>query len=39
MSDDMEFYKCKINDMSDMTELLQEKADVLELLKRYAVAE
>ena len=39
MSDDMEFYKCKINDMSDMTELLQEKADDLESVKRYAGAE
>ena len=35
----MEFYKGKIKDMSDRTELLQEKADDLERVKRYAGAE
>lgn len=35
----MEFYKGKIKNMSDMTELLQEKADDLERVKRYAGAE
>ena len=35
----MEFYKGKIKAMSDRTELLQEKADDLERVKRYAVAE
>ena len=39
LSDDVEFYKGKIKDMSDMTELLQEKADDLERVKRYAGAE
>ena len=39
LSDDVEFYKGKINDMSDRTELLQEKADDLESVKRYAGAE
>ena len=39
LSDDAEFYKGKIKDMSDMTELLQEKADDLERVKRYAGAE
>lgn len=39
LSDDVEFYKEKIKDMSDMTELLQEKADDLERVKRYAGAE
>ena len=39
LSDDMEFYKGKIKDMSDRTELLQEKADDLESVKRYASAE
>ena len=39
LSDDMEFYKGKIKDMSDRTELLQEKADDLESVKRYAGAE
>ena len=39
LSDDMEFYKGKIKDMSDRTELLQEKADDLERVKRYAGAE
>ena len=32
----MEFYKGKIKAMSDRTELLQEKADDLERVKRYA---
>ena len=36
---DVEFYKGKIKDMSDMTELLQKKADDLERVKRYAGAE
>ena len=39
LSDDVEFYKGKIKDMSDMTELLQKKADDLERVKRYAGAE
>ena len=39
LSDDMEFYKGKIKNMSDRTELLQEKADDLERVKRYAGAE
>ena len=39
LSEDVEFYKGKINDMSDRTELLQEKADDLERVKRYAGAE
>ena len=39
LADDMEFYKGKIKDMSDKTELLQEKADDLEIVKRYAGAE
>ena len=39
LSDDVEFYKGKIKDMSDRTELLQEKADDLGRVKRYAVAE
>lgn len=34
-----EFYKGKLKDMSNMTELLQEKADDLERVKRYAGAE
>ena len=38
-SDDVEFFKGKIKDMSDRTELLQEKADDLERVKRYAGAE
>lgn len=37
--DDVEFYKGKIKDMSDKIELLQEKADDLERVKRYAGAE
>ena len=39
LSEDVEFYKGKIKDMSDRTELLQEKADDLESVKRYAGAE
>ena len=39
LSDDMEFYKGKIKNMSDRTELLQEKADDLERVKRYVGAE
>ena len=39
LSDDVEFYKGKIKNMSDMTELLQEKADDLERVKRYTGAE
>ena len=39
MSDDVEFFKGKIKDMRDRTELLQEKADDLERVKRYADAE
>ena len=39
LSDDVEFYKGKIKDMSDRTELLQEKVDDLERVKRYAGAE
>ena len=39
LSDDVEFYMGKIKDMSDTTELLQEKADDLERVKRYAGAE
>ena len=39
LSDDVEFYKGKIKNMSDRTELLQEKADNLERVKRYAGAE
>lgn len=35
LSDDVEFYKGKIKDMSDRTELLQEKDDDLERVKRY----
>ncbi|WP_029066839.1 plasmid recombination protein [Lachnobacterium bovis] len=37
--DDVEFYKGKIKDMSDKIELLQEKADDLERVKRYAGVE
>ncbi len=37
--DDVEFYKGKIKDMSDKIELLQEKTDDLERVKRYAGAE
>ena len=39
LSEDVKFYKGKIKDMSDRTELLQEKADALERVKRYAGAE
>lgn len=39
LSEDVEFYKGKIKDMSDKAELLQEKADNLERVKRYAGAE
>ena len=39
LSEDVEFYKGKIKDMSDKTEMLQEKADDLERVKRYAGAE
>ena len=39
LSDDVEFYKGKIKNMSDRTELLQEKADDLECVKRYVGAE
>ena len=39
LSEDVEFYKGKIKDMSDKTEMLQEKADDLECVKRYISAE
>ena len=39
LTSDVEFYKGKIRDMSVKTELLQEKADDLERVKRYAGAE
>ena len=39
LTSDVEFYKGKIRDMSAETELLQEKADDLERVKRYAGAE
>ena len=39
LSEDVEFYKGKIRDMSDKIELLQEKADNLDRVKRYAGAE
>ena len=39
LSDDVEFYKGKIKDMIDMTELLQEKTGDLKRVKRYADAE
>lgn len=39
LSDDVEFFKGKIKNMSVKTELLQEKADDLERVKRYAGAE
>ena len=39
LTSDVEFYKVKIRDMSAKTELLQEKADDLEHVKRYAGAE
>ena len=35
----VEFYKGKIRDMNEKTELLQEKADDLERVKRYAGVE
>ena len=39
LSEDVEFYKGKIKDMSDKTEMLQEKADDLDCVKRYAGTE
>ena len=39
LSDDVEFYKGKIKNMSVKVELLQEKADDLERVKKYAGAE
>ena len=39
LSESVEFYKGKIRDMNERTELLQEKADDLERVKRYAGAE
>ncbi len=39
LSESVEFYKGKIRDMNERTELLQEKADDLERVKRYASAE
>jgi len=39
LESDVEFYKGKIRDMSTITELLQEKADDLERVERYAGAE
>lgn len=39
LTSDVEFYKGKIRDMSAKTEVLQEKADDLERVKRYAGAE
>lgn len=39
LTSDVEFYKGKIRDMSAKTELLREKADDLERVKRYAGAE
>lgn len=39
LSEDVEFYKGKIKDMSNKTEMLQEKADDLDCVKRYAGAE
>ena len=39
LSDDVEFYIGKIKDMSDRTELLQEKVDDLERVKKYVGAE
>ena len=39
LTSDVEFYKGKIRDMNTKTELLQEKADDLERVKRYAGAE
>ena len=39
LSDDVEFYKGKIKNMSDMTELFQERVDDLERVKKYVGAE
>ena len=39
LSESVEFYKGKIRDMNERTELLQEKADALERVKRYAGVE
>ena len=39
LSESVEFYKGKIRDMNERTELLQEKADDLQRVKRYAGAE
>lgn len=39
LSENVEFYKGKIKDMSDKTEMLQEKVDDLERVKRYVGAE
>lgn len=39
LSEDVDFYKGKIKDMNERTELLREKADDLERVKRYAGAE
>ena len=39
LSESVDFYKGKIRDMNERTELLQEKADDLERVKRYAGAE
>ena len=39
LSESVEFYKGKIRDLNERTELLQEKADDLERVKRYAGAE
>lgn len=39
LSDNVEFYKGKIKDMSDKTQMLQEKVDDLERVKRYVGAE
>ena len=39
LSESVEFYKGKIRDMNEKTELLQEKADNLERVKMYAGAE
>ena len=39
LSESVEFYKEKIRDMNERTELLQEKADDLERVKKYVGAE
>ena len=39
LSENVEFYKGKTKDMSDKAEMLLEKADDLERVKRYASAE